>query len=176
MSPFQKGGVTLKGDMIVTPTTLFSQRAEPAPLWLRTLRERPIGRGTRRISRIGCEKAERGCASRVPLPPGVTARRTGGVLVVRATPHLFAASAARGRAKGDRGRDTLCPPLRRGRSHHSDPFGKAIKSLRIPVSMTLSDFRATAGFLAIGSVTSGKTALLSILTHCLLLPLAPCGI
>ena len=109
--PFRRGGVTSKGDMIVTPATLFSQRAEPSPLWLRTLRERPIGRGTTRISRVRCDKAKRGWASRVPLPPGVTARRTGGVLVVRAPP-LFGAGAPRGRAKEDRGRDTLCPPCR----------------------------------------------------------------
>ena len=44
------------------------------------------------------------------LPPGAAARRTGGLLVVRAPPFL-AAGAARGRAKGDRGRDTLCLPF-----------------------------------------------------------------
>ena len=36
VSPFQKGGVTLKGDMLVTPATPFSQRAEPSLLWFET--------------------------------------------------------------------------------------------------------------------------------------------
>ena len=90
VSPFQKGGVTSKGDIIVTPTTLFSQRAEPSPLWLRTSPKPSIRRGTTRISGVRCGKAKRGCASRVPLTPGVTARRTGGVLVVRATPPFLA--------------------------------------------------------------------------------------
>ena len=36
----------------------------------------------------------------VPLPPGVTPRRTRGVLVVRATPHLFAAGAPSGAGTG----------------------------------------------------------------------------
>ena len=86
VSTLQKGGVTSKGDMIVTPTTPFSQRAEPAPLWFGTFPKCRIKRGTTRIPRVDCGKADRGCASRVPLPPGVTPRRTGGVLVVRATP------------------------------------------------------------------------------------------
>ena len=50
-----------------------------------------------------------------PPSPGVTARRTGGEKVVRADPPFLAAGVPRGRAKGDRDRDTLCPPLR-GRS------------------------------------------------------------
>ena len=68
---------------ILRRTAPLSQRAEPSPVWFRTFRERPIGRGTTRISRVPCDKAKRGCASRVPLPPGVTARRTRGVLVGR---------------------------------------------------------------------------------------------
>ena len=40
--------------------------------------------------RFGCGKAKRGCASRVPPSSGETARRTRGVLVVRATPPFWA--------------------------------------------------------------------------------------
>ena len=74
--------------MLLTPTTPFSQRAEHSPLWLETFTKRRIRRGTTRISRVRCEKAMRGCASRVPLPPGAAARRTRGVLVEGATPPL----------------------------------------------------------------------------------------
>ena len=62
------------------------QRAKPSPLWLGIFPKRRTERGTTRISRVPCEKAKRGCASRVPLPPGVTACRARGVLVERATP------------------------------------------------------------------------------------------
>ena len=44
---------------------------------------------------VRCGKAKRGCASRVPPSPAATARRTRGVLVVRAT-HLFGAGAPSG--------------------------------------------------------------------------------
>ena len=71
---------------ISTPTTPFSQRTEFSPLWSETFTKRRTGRGTTRICRVGCETAIRGFASRAPLPPGVTARRTGGKMVVRATP------------------------------------------------------------------------------------------
>ena len=71
---------------ILTPTTPFSRRAEFSPLWSETFTKRRTGRGTTRICRVRCETAIRGFASRVPLPPGVTARRTGGVRMVRATP------------------------------------------------------------------------------------------
>ena len=74
--------------VLSTTTTLFSQSAEPSPLWLRTFCERPIGRGITRIFRPQCDKGKRGCASRVPLPSGGTARSTRGVLVEGAT-HLF---------------------------------------------------------------------------------------
>ena len=90
MSTFQKGGVTPKGDMIVIPAMLLSQRAEPSPLWSRLCPETRIGQGLARIARAGCDQAKRGWASRVPLPPGVTARRTGGEKVVRATPGFSA--------------------------------------------------------------------------------------
>ena len=56
--------------MLLTPTTLLSQRAEPSPLWCGTFPKRRIGRGTTRISRIRCGKKKRGCASRVPPSPG----------------------------------------------------------------------------------------------------------
>ena len=123
--------------MILTPTTPFSQRAVPSPLWSRTSTKRRIRRGTTRISRFRCGKAERGCASRVPpvarrngAPNG---RGEGG----ESDPYLLAASAARGRAKGDRGRDTPCPPCR-GRSHHRDPCGKADEPTRKSVPPCLS--------------------------------------
>ena len=86
MSPFQRGGVTLRGDMLLTTTTPLSQRTEPSPLWFGTLAKRLIRRGTSRISRVRYGKAKRGCASRVPPSPGVAARRTRGVLVEGATP------------------------------------------------------------------------------------------
>ena len=71
---------------ILLRTTPFSQRAEPSPVWFWTFPKRRIRSGTTRIPRVGCGKAKRGCASRVPSSPGATARRTRGVLVVRATP------------------------------------------------------------------------------------------
>ena len=91
---------------ILLGTTPVSQRAEPSPLWCGTFPKRRTRRGTTRISRVRCGKAKRSCASRVPLPPGATARRTRGVLVVRATPPFFGAGAPRGRAKVA----ALCPP------------------------------------------------------------------
>ena len=66
MPPHECHPFRRRGDMIVTPATLFSQRAEPSPLWLRTICQRPIGHGTTRISRVRCEKAKRVFASRVP--------------------------------------------------------------------------------------------------------------
>ena len=72
--------------MFSATTTLLSLGAEPSPLWLETSPKGRIRCGTTPIPRVGCGKAKRGCASRFPLPPGVTARRTRGVLVERATP------------------------------------------------------------------------------------------
>ena len=71
---------------ILLRITPFSQRAEPSPLWWGTFPKRRTRHGTTRISRVRCEKAKRGCASPVLPSPGATARRTRGVLVVRATP------------------------------------------------------------------------------------------
>ena len=84
--PFRGGGVTLRGDMLLTTTTPFSQRARPSPLWSGTFPKRRMGRGIIRISNVRCDKAKRGGASRVPPSPGATARRTRGVLVEGATP------------------------------------------------------------------------------------------
>ena len=88
--------------MIVTPTSLFSQRAAPSPLWCGTSTKRRVGRGTTRISRVRRGKAKRGCASRVPpvarrngAPHG---RGAGG----ESDPPVRPAGAARGRGKGDR--------------------------------------------------------------------------
>ena len=122
--------------MIVTPTTLFSQRAEPAPLWLRTFLKRYIRRGTTRISRVRCNKAKRGCASRVPPvarrngPP--YGRDAGG----ESDPTLFGAGAPRGRAKGDRGRDTLWPPCGEVALTTEIPGGKAVESDSKPTRTT----------------------------------------
>ena len=101
VSPFQKGGgVTSKGDMILTPTTLFSRRAEPSPLWFGTFPKRRIRRGTTRISRVRCEKAKRGCASRVPR----LARRNGApherVAGGESAPPLFGRWCGAGEGKG----------------------------------------------------------------------------
>jgi len=68
----------------VTPTTIFSQRAVPYPLWLETFRERPIGRGTTRTFHVRYRKAKRGYASRVSLAPGTAAGRTRGEKVEEA--------------------------------------------------------------------------------------------
>ena len=76
--------------MLLTTTTLLSQRAEPSPVWSGIFPKRRIERGTTSISRVAGDKAKRGCASRVPPSLGVTARRTRGVLVVRATPSFLA--------------------------------------------------------------------------------------
>ena len=91
--------MTLKGDMISATTTLLSQRAEPSLLWFYTSLKCRIRRGTASIFRVRCELAMRGFASRVPLPPGAAARRTGGLLVVRATPVFHRWCGAR-RVKG----------------------------------------------------------------------------
>ena len=75
--------------MLLTTTTLFSQRAERFPLWLETFTKRRIRRGRTSIFRVRCEEAMRGCASRVPLPSGAAARRTRGEKVEGATPPFW---------------------------------------------------------------------------------------
>ena len=72
--------------MLMTTTTLLSQRAQPSLLWWSLCLEIRVGHGLAWIPRLLFDKAERGCASRVPLPPGAPARRTRGVLVEGATP------------------------------------------------------------------------------------------
>ena len=52
--------------MISSPATPFSQRAVGSPLWSETFTKRRTGRGTARISRLRCETAMRGFASRGP--------------------------------------------------------------------------------------------------------------
>ena len=80
VSTLQAWGWPLGPDMISTTTTLLSQRAEPSPLGFGSFPKRRMGRGITRISRVPCEKAMRGFASRVPPSPGAPARRTRGVL------------------------------------------------------------------------------------------------
>ena len=109
--------------MLLTPTTLFSQRAESLPLWLETFTKRRIRRGRTSIFRVRCEEAMRGCASRVPLPPGAVARRTRGERVEGATPRFWPLVRHRGGVKGDRQNDTFTLPSAGGRSLHSDPCG-----------------------------------------------------
>ena len=111
--------------MLLSTTTLFSQRAEASPLWLRVFPKRRIRRGRTSIFRVRCEKAMRGCASRVPLPPGAAARRTRGVLVEGATPLFWTLVRHRVGVKGDTQNDTFTLPLKGGRSLHIDPCGKA---------------------------------------------------
>ena len=128
--PFRGGGVTSKGDMLLTTTTLFSQRAETSPLSFGTLPKRRIRRGTTRISRVRFENAKRGSASRVPPSPGASARRTGGLMVEGATPLFWTLVRHRGGVKGDTQNDTFTLPSERGRSLHSDPCGKAVESAK----------------------------------------------
>ena len=66
-SPFPRGPNMAA---VLLPTTPFSQRAEPSPLWLRTFRDRPVGCGTTRIPHPLCDKAKRGCASPLPISSG----------------------------------------------------------------------------------------------------------
>ena len=79
--------------MLLTTTTLLSQRAAPSPLWFGIFPKRGIRRGITSIFRVLCDKAKRGWASHVPLSPGAPTRRTRGVLVEGATPFLTAAAA-----------------------------------------------------------------------------------
>ena len=80
--------------MLLTTTTLLSQRATPSPLWIRVFPKRGIGRGITSIFRVLCDKAKRGCASHVPPAPGAPVRHTRGVLVEGATPPFLDAGAS----------------------------------------------------------------------------------
>ena len=136
VSTFQKGGVTSKGDMILMRTTLFSQRAEPSPLWLRTSPKRLIRRGTTRISGVRCEKAVGGCASRVPpvarrngAPHG---RGAGG----ESDPTFFGAGTPPGRVKVDRPLATFSLLSAGVALTTVIPGGKAVESASKPTRTT----------------------------------------
>ena len=92
-------------------TTLLSQRAEPSPLWWGTSPKHRIRRGTTRISLVGCGKAKRGCASRIPPSPDPTARRTRRVLVEGATPLFWPLVRHRRGVAGARHSSPFPPPL-----------------------------------------------------------------
>ena len=85
-APPKNAGGASRWRVLSTTTTLLSQRAEPSPLWMKLCLESRMGRGITSIFRSLCDKAKRGCALRVPLPSGGTARSTRGVLVEGATP------------------------------------------------------------------------------------------
>ena len=72
--------------MLLTTTTLRSQRAQPSLLWWSLYLEIRVGHGLAWIPRVLCDKTEQGGAPRVPSSPGASARRTRGVLVEGATP------------------------------------------------------------------------------------------
>ena len=118
--------------MISTTPTPVSQRAEPSPLWSGTFPKRHTGRGTTRISRVRCETAMRGSTSRVPLPARRNGAPHGRVAGGESDPLFFGAGAPRGRAKGDRGPDTLCLPLFGVALTTEVPGGKAIEPMRKP--------------------------------------------
>ena len=94
-------------------------------MWLETFPKRRTGRGTTRISRVPCDKAKRGCASRVPLP----ARRNGvpceGGAGGESDPPFFAAGTPRGRAKVSAKVSALWPPLQGVALSTVIPGGKA---------------------------------------------------
>ena len=118
-------------EAILLRTTPFSQRAEPSPLWLETFTKRRIGRGTTRIFRLRCGQGKRGCASRVSPSPGVTARRTRGVLVVRATPQILPLvrhGGGHGWKPGWKPGRHPFAPLAGGRSHHRDPWREGLRT------------------------------------------------
>ena len=97
---------------------------DPPPLWSRAYAKRRTGCGTARISPLCCGKAKRGCASRVPTSPGTAAWRTGGVLVVGATP-IFWPLMRHERGQGRTGARTPYPPLFGVAPTISDPCRKA---------------------------------------------------
>ena len=93
----------------------------PSLLWWRPCLESLIGGGLARIPRVGCDKAKRGCASRVPASPGAPhGREEGGGSDPRFLPlvrHRRGLSGAYSDAR-------LTLPTG-GRSLHNDPCGKA---------------------------------------------------
>ena len=94
----------------------------PSPLWSRLCPGIRIGSGLARIPRVGCDKAKRGCASRVPASPGAPHETGEGG---GSDPPFFGAGAPPGRGKWSTLRPTTYPAPRGGRSLHSDPCGKA---------------------------------------------------
>ena len=119
---------------ILLPTTPFSQRAKPTPLWWRTSLKRCTRRGTTRISRVRCGKATRRCASCVPP----LARRNGAPHERGAggesDPPFLAAGAPRGRAKVAAKVAALCPPC-----------GEVALTTVIPAGRPLRQPRGVAG-------------------------------
>ena len=120
---------------ILLPTTSFSQRAEPSPLWCGTFLKRRIRWGTTRIPRVGCGKAKRGSASRAPL-----ARRNGAPHERGAggesDPTLLTAGAPRGRTKVAAKVAALCAPCGEVALTTVIPRGKAIEHCRGQVRST----------------------------------------
>ena len=128
VSDLQTWGRTPGPDMISTTKTPPSQRAEFSPLWSKASPKRSTGRGTTRISRVHCDQPKRGCASRVPVPRAAAARRTGGVLVVGATPG-FSPLMRHERGQGRTGLRTPFPPRSGVAPTPVIPGGKAIERL-----------------------------------------------
>ena len=147
--------------MIVTPTTLFSQRAEPAPLWLSASLKRCIRRGTTRISRVLCGKRSE-AGPRVSPFPGLTARRTGGVLVVRATPMFWPLVRHGGAQRGTGVRTPFDSPFW-GRSHHSDPWREGRGGQPGPSAFHMS--RAGVGACRLSRFAAGVELSLGDLDH-----------
>jgi hypothetical protein len=106
--PLSKEGGPLKWATFPAPTTPFSQRAEPSPLWLETSPKRRIRRGTTRMTRVRCERAQ--CVRRPPSP-GASWRRTGGGGSGESAPGFFGAGAPPGRGKWATLKATIYPPL-----------------------------------------------------------------
>ena len=99
----------------------------PSLLWSGPCLESLVGGGMARIPRVGCDKAKRGCSSCFRASPGAPyGREEGG----ESDPVFFGAGAPRGRAKGDRGPDTLCLPLFGVALTTEIPGGKAIERCR----------------------------------------------
>ena len=72
--------MTWKGDMILTTTTPYLSEGGAHATVVRDFPETPHQtRDDTDFLATVAEKAKRGCASRVPLSPGATARRTRGV-------------------------------------------------------------------------------------------------
>ena len=95
--------------MILTTTTLISQRAEPTPLWSGLSRNAASDAGRHGFPATVAEKRSEAAPRVSPL-----ARRNGAPHEWGAggesAPPFLAAGAARGREKGDRENDTLFPP------------------------------------------------------------------